>query len=142
MKNFCNNIKTFTEKFPNLSIFQELQDIDIIEMQKNLNIPNKLEEYFDIIKDYLISNKKVPSSLDIEEINNKIYDYVMIKIYDKIFPKTYDKDDKIFNRTIMLSWTEPKHFIQGKTNYVFDSFLPGVIEYFKSINKEKSPRKK
>ena len=142
MKNFCNNIKTFTEKFPNLSIFQELQDIDIIEMQKNLKIPNKLEEYFDIIKDYLISNKKVPSSLDIEEINNKIYDYVMIKIYDKIFPKTYDKDDKIFNRTIMLSWTEPKHFIQGKTNYVFDSFLPGVIEYFKSINKEKSPRKK
>ena len=66
----------------------------------------------------------------------------MSKIYDKIFPKTNDKDDKIFNKSFMLSWTEPKHFIQGKTNYVFDSFLPGVIDYFKLIDKEKSPRKK
>ena len=66
----------------------------------------------------------------------------MSKLYDKIFPKTNDKDDKIFNKSFMLSWTEPKHFIQGKTNYVFDSFLPGVIDYFKLIDKEKSPRKK
>ena len=42
----------------------------------------------------------------------------------------------------MLSWTEPKHLIPGKTNYVFDSFLPGVIDYFKLMDKEKSPRKK
>ena len=66
----------------------------------------------------------------------------MSKIYDKIFPKTNDKDDKIFNKTLLLSWVEPKHFIPGKTNYVFDSFLPGVIDYFKLIDKEKSPRKK
>ena len=142
MRNFCNNIKSFTEKFPNLSIFQEMQDIDLFEMQKELEIPEKLDSYFNIIKDYLISNKKIPTSLDIQEINNKIYDYVMSKIYDKIFPKTNDKDDKIFNKTLLLSWVEPKHFIPGKTNYVFDSFLPGVIDYFKLIDKEKSPRKK
>ena len=73
-------------------------------------MPEKLQIYFNLIKEYLITNKKVPISLDIKEINNKIYDYVMSKIYDKIFPKTNDKDDKIFNRSIMLSWVEPKHF--------------------------------
>ena len=139
---FCNTIKTFTEKFPNLTVFQEKQDIDIFEMQKDLKMPDKLETYFNLIKEYLIANKKVPTSLDIEEINNKIYDYVMSKINEKIFPKTNDIDDKIFNKTYMLSWTEPKHLILGKTNYVFDSFLPGVIDYFKLIDKEKSPRKK
>ncbi len=139
---FCNTIKTFTEKFPNLTIFQEKQDIDIFDMQKELKIPEKIELYFNLIREYLISNKKLPSSFDIEEANNKIYDYVMSKIYDKIFPKTDDIDDKIFNKSFMLSWTEPKHLIPGKTNYVFDSFLPGVIDYFKLIDKEKSPRKK
>ena len=138
----CSTIKNFTEKFPNLAIFQEKQDIDIFDMQKELKIPKKIGMYFNILKEYLISNKKVPSSLDIEEINNKIYDYVMSKIYDKIFPKTNDKDDKIFSKSFMLSWTEPKHLIPGKTNYVFDSFLPGVIDYFKLMDKEKSPRKK
>ena len=138
----CKNIKSFTEKFPNLTIFEERQDIDIFDLQKDLKIPEKLDFYFNLIKEFLISNKKIPSSLDIDEINNKIYDYVMSKIYDKIFPKTNDNDDKIFKKSFMLSWTEPKHFIQGKTNYVFDSFLPGVIDYFKLIDKEKSPRKK
>ena len=142
-KNYlCNTIKTFTEKFPNLTVFQEKQDIDIFDMQKELNIPEKLNVYFNLIKEYLISNKKIPTSLDNEEINNKIYDYVMSKIYDKIFPKTNDIDDKIFSKSFMLSWTEPKHLIPGKTNYVFDSFLPEVLDYFKLIDKEKSPRKK
>ena len=142
-KNYlCNTIKSFTEKFPNLTVFQEKQDIDIFDMQKELKIPEKLDAYFNLIKDHLLTNKKIPSSLDVEEINDKIYDHVMSKIYDKIFPKTNDIDDKIFSKSFMLSWTEPKHLIPGKTNYVFDSFLPGVIEYFRLIDKKKSPRKK
>ena len=139
---FCPNIRTFTEKFPDLSIYQEKQDKDIFELQKELDIPTKLEEYFKIIDDYLKSKQKISSLQDINEINDKIYDYVMNKIYDKIFPKTNNKDDKIFSQSIMLSWTEPKHFIPGKTNYVFDSFLPEVKDFFKLMEKEKSPRKK
>ena len=140
--NLCNNIRTFTEKFPNLSIYQEMQDIDLFDMQKELCIPDKMETYFNLIKDNLISSKKYTNSLEIEEISNKINDYIMNKIYDKIFPKTDTNDDKIFNKSVMLSWTEPKHFIPGKTNYVFDSFLPEVIDYFKSMDKVKSPMKK
>jgi len=137
----CRNIKSFTENFPNFVIFEEKNDIDIYELQKRLKIPEKLQFYFNLIKEYLIANKKISSSLEIEEINNKIYDYVMSKIYYKIFPKTNLKDDKIFNKCFILSWTEPKHFIPGKINFLFDSFLPGIINYFKLIDKEKSPRK-
>ena len=143
-KDFCHNIREFTEKFPDLSIFQEKQDIDIFDLQKELLIPEKIEEYFHTIKDSLLSNKKYSSlsETEMQEINDKINDYVMCKIYDKIFPKTNCQDDKIFNKSVMISWTEPKHFIPGKTNYVFDSFLPGVIDCFKSMDTEKSTRKK
>ena len=41
-----------------------------------------------------------------------------------------------------MSWVEPKHFIPGKKNYVYDSFLPDVIRNFDLLYKEKSPRKK
>ena len=91
-------------------------------MQFELEIPKKLESYFQIIKDYLSKTKKMDEkALDI--INEKIYDYIMSKIYSKIFPTESDnKDDKIFQNTIKLSWVEPKHFIPGKKNYVYDSF--------------------
>ena len=64
----------------------------------------------------------------------------MSKIYTKIFPKTHVNDDKISKKIFMLSWTEPKHFIQGRDNYIFDAFLPEVIDNFKSIDNQHSPR--
>ena len=140
--NFCKTIKTFTQKFPNLIPFQKLQDIDLFDMQKELEIPQKLTNYFDIIKEYLISKKNIPET-ELEEINNKIYDYVMTKIHDKIYPiESEQHDDKIFQQCIKLSWVESKHFMGVKTNYTIETFLPDVMEFFKKIEKEKSPRKK
>ena len=67
----------------------------------------------------------------------------MSKIYDKIYPiEPYEEDNKIFQQSIRLSWTEPKHFIKSKRQLVFGSFLTDVISLFKSIDLEKSPRKK
>jgi len=55
----------------------------------------------------------------------------MEKLYDKIYPsEPREEDNLIFRQFILLSWTEPKHFIREKNNYIFDSFLPGVISYF------------
>ena len=138
----CHTVKDFCDKFPNLVEYQQKQLIDVFKMQFELEIPKKLESYFQIIKDYLSKTKKMDEkALDI--INEKIYDYIMSKIYSKIFPTESDnKDDKIFQNTIKLSWVEPKHFIPGKKNYVYDSFLPDVIKNFDLLYKEKSPRKK
>ena len=83
------------------------------------------------------------SQTEYEIITNKIYDYIMEKLYDKIYPSEPNiEDNVIFAQCILLSWVEPKHLIKEKNNYLFDSFLPDVINYFDKIDKEKSPRKK
>ena len=67
----------------------------------------------------------------------------MSKTYDKIYPiEPYEEDNKIFQQSIRLAWTEPKHFIKSKRQLVFGSFLTDVFKYFKLIDSEKSPRKK
>lgn len=145
---YCKTIQNFTKKFPNLSKYQVYQDLDLFKMQEELKIPEKLDEYFNIIRDYLTDEKLTINeelSLNDEKtmqlINEKIYDYVMTKIYDKIYPPDTDQiDNIIFSQSVKLSWTEPKNFIKQK-NFVYDSFLPDVIYYFKQIDIEKSPRK-
>ena len=147
---YCKTIQNFTKKFPNLSKYQVYQDLDLFKMQEELKIPEKLDEYFNIIRDYLTDEKLTINeelSLNDEKtmqlINEKIYDYVMTKIYDKIYPPDTDQiDNIIFSQSVKLSWTEPKNFIKQKKNFVYDSFLPDVIYYFKQIDIEKSPRKK
>ena len=67
----------------------------------------------------------------------------MKKLYEKIYPQDPSVNDTLaFKKCVMLSWTEPKHFINKKTNYVYDSFLPDVISHFKQIHQEKTPQKK
>ena len=147
---YCKTIQIFTKRFPNLSKYQVLQDLDLFKMQEELKIPEKLDEYFNIIRDYLTDEKLTINeelSLNDEKtmqiINEKIYDYVMTKIYDKIYPPDTDQiDNIIFSQSVKLSWTEPKNYVKQKKNFVYDSFLPDVIYYFKQIDIEKSPRKK
>ena len=135
----CLTIEDFTKKFPNLVKYQELQDADIFEIQKNLDFAPKINNYLNLVKSTL--EKKKYEGLN--SINEKIYDYVMSKIYDKIYPiEPYEEDNKIFQQSIKLSWTEPKHFIKQKRQYVFGSFLTDVLSYFKLMDSEKSPRKK
>ena len=147
---YCKTIQIFTKRFPNLSKYQVLQDLDLFNMQEELKIPEKLDEYFTIIRDYLMEEKlTIDEELSLNDektmkiINEKIYDYVMTKIYDKIYPPDTDQiDNIIFSQSVKLSWTEPKNFVKQKKNFVYDSFLPDVIYYFKQIDVEKSPRKK
>jgi hypothetical protein len=147
----CETIQIFTKKFPDLTKYKIFQDIDLISMQEELKIPEKLENYFNIIRDYLLEKKNFLENQDLlinEEktmqiINDKIYDYVMTKLYDKLYvPESEQIDNDIFSKCIKLAWTEPKNFIKDKKNYVYDSFLPEVILYFKKIQIEKSPRRK
>ena len=143
----CKSIRSFIDKFPDFSIFQEKQDKDILALQKNLSIPKKIKEYiFSIIREHLITEKnkekEKEKQFDLNQAEFKIYDYIMVKINNKIFPKTYDEDDKLFKNLFKLSWIEPKHIIQKNKNYIFDAFLPDVIKNINDLENEKSPRKK
>ena len=141
-KKIAYTIDAFTRAFPNLVKYQELQDADIFNIIKDLEIPRKLNAYFSYIIKLLEKNNKITKD-EIVFINNKIYDYVMNKIYDKIYPyEPYQEDSKIFQQSVRLSWTKPYHFIPKEKNYVFGGFMTDVINSFEMIDKEKSPRKK
>ena len=142
--NICGTIESFTKKFPNIVKMQQLKNTELFKLEEEIKLSETISNYINLIKEHL---KKFfgydESQKEFENIINKIYDYIMEKIYEKIYTdESNENDTKIFKKCILLSWTEPKHFIQGKTNYIYDSFLPDVINYFQQIEKEKSPRKK
>ena len=144
---YCRTIKVFTKKFPNISKYQQIIEKSLSDMEEDLKLTQKITNYFTIVRDYLMSKNSSINNLvgskEFNDISSKIYDYVMEKLHDKIFPRTPDPlDNQIYNQCLQLSWTEPKHYIKSKTNYVFDSFLPDVLNYFKEIDMQKSPRQK
>ena len=136
----CPTIESFAEEFPKINQFESSDPFNIM---KQLKIPEYLLEYFKIIEIYLLKSQKNLKEDEIKNISNKIYDYVMNNLHKKLFPKRPEsKDLRIYNNCVSLTWTEPKHFIKGKINYVYDTFLPDAMKYFKLIQLEKSPRKK
>ena len=137
-------IEQFTKKFPNLLIYQELQDLDIFSIQEKLNFPDNLGKYFEIVFNHLEFNPNLKADyIKLEKIKENIFDYIMGKLYDKIFPlEPNNVDNKIFYQTVKLSWTKPKHFLGEKKQYVFGSFIKDVKRFFRQLILEKSPRKK
>ena len=139
----CNVIKDFTKCFPNIvksSVFFG-ENEKILKVVKELDMPKVIGQYLVIVKNKLQTLKIFKNEQEFKDVNNKIYDFVMEKITDKIFPTFQsDNDTKLHTLCQKLSWTEPKNFIFGNKNYMFDSFLPDVIYNFLKIEEEKSPR--
>ena len=135
----CLTINDFTKNFPNLVKIQEFQDIDVLEFQRNLDFPNKINHYISLIKDFIMKNL---DNFD-DSIMDKISEYIMSKIYNKIYPnEPYDQDTKIYQQSIRLSWIKLNNLAKMKMNFVYGSFLSDVFKYFNLIDSEKSPNKK
>ena len=136
-KTTCSTIESFGNKFPNIELKRKetYPGIDLIEFEEELNLREELNNYFSIIKEHLIKKMNFEESQkEFGIIMNKIYDYIMEKIYDKIYPsEPFMEDNVIFTQCILISWVEPKHLIKEKNNYLFDSFLPDVVNYFDNL---------
>ena len=137
----CKTIKIFTNEFPNLSIYQAKQNVDLFELEKKLSLPERLNEYLDIVQEHLVKIQ-IFNEKNLNLIKGKIFDYIIEKIYGKIFPKEYEMDDKIFRQSVVLSWIEPKHLLNDKNYYMIEGFQPDINNYLKKIEKIKSPKKK
>ena len=147
----CKTIKAFTKAFPNLLKYESLNDENILELLKELNIPEKINIYYSKINSFLINNfykNKGKEEKEEEKKNNslyeyyqeKIYDYIMVRIYDKIFPRTdSNEDNKIFTKSIMLAWTEPKHFIKEDKLFNLDGIIHDFHHYITQLMEKKSP---
>ena len=142
-KKYYNSINSFINNFPDFSIFQDRQDTDILAFQERLLVPQNLREYFfTIINEHLISENKIKKNDNSIELVNKIYDYVMNKINYKLFPEFSEDDQKVFKNAFLFSWIELKHLTIDGINYILEPFLPKVINKIRSMENEKSPRKK
>jgi len=139
----CKTIESFTKYFPDLNRLTSKSNNSIFDIQKELKVPNNLNVFFNIIKNYLKSGKNTKDEKSINIIYEKIYDYVMSKIYRKIYPKEENSNDLSLQKKIKVcSWIEPNNLIMKNINYNFELVLPDITRYFNLINIEKSPRKK
>ena len=134
-------IEAFTRHFPNLSKYQSLQDINPLEIIKELHINNAIKEYFEIIKDKIIRTNLIGKEKYENFYEEKIKNYIMNKIYEKIYPPEPDEmDNKIFKKTISLSWVDPYSIIEK--DYIFDNLLPDILNEFEQIHIVKTPYQK
>ena len=136
-------IEAFSIYFPNLSKYQLLQGINPIDIIKELSINKQFNKYFDIIKEHITKNNIIEINKYESLYQEKIIDYIMNKIYDKIYPPEPDElDNKIFKKSMLLSWVEPNLIVEGKDYYIYDTLLPDILNEFNKINEEKTPNKK
>ncbi len=133
----CKTIESFIRYFPDLNIYIDgKENKSVFDIEKELEMPHHLSTFFDIINSHL--KKK-----GLEQIFDKVYDYVMSKLYKKIFPlKTNDMDEILDSKVQSLSWIEPNNLMKDINNYNYDLVLPDITRYFNHINIEKSPKKK
>ena len=132
-------IENFPKKFPNLVKYQEIQEADIFEIQKALKFPEQIVKYINIIRKNLIKHNVI----NLDKIMDKLYDYIMEKLYAKIYPiEPYEEDNKFFEKSVLLKWTQLKHFIKSDEEFDLGNFENDSLEYFRVLDKEKSPRKK
>ena len=143
-KKKCKSFKTieaFTRYFPNLARYQYHNDINPIQIMRDLKVNEKLNEYFKIIKDKIIKKQLIENQKYEELYREKLIDYIMDKIYNKIYPLEPDyRDIQIFKKTNELSWVEFQSLINK--DYIFDNILPEILNEFKKINISKTPNKK
>ena len=65
----------------------------------------------------------------------------MNNIYEKIYPPEPDEmDNKIFKKTISLSWVDPILIIEK--DYILDNMLPDILNEFEQIHIAKTPYQK
>ena len=139
--NYYNTIQHFINNFPDISIFQNLE-IDNFKLISDEHVPEIIDSYLFFLKKNLFSKGIVDDS-NINDIFNKIYDYIFEYLYLKLSPKEQLIEDiKIFQNCYKHQWIEPKHLFKEEKNYVIENFLPESINYLQKFEEEKSPRKK
>ena len=134
-------IEAFARYFPNLTIYQNKDVINPIDIMKELLINEKISIYFQFIKERIMKKRKVEKEEYETLYSGKIKDYIMDKLYDKIYPLEFHENDmKIYKVSVQLSSIDPRQLLNK--DYIFDNTLPDILNEFTQIKKNKSPYKK
>ena len=138
----CNNIIEFCELFPFLS---DLNETDILEFEERIELKKALNEYFDIINEYV---KKEDIFKEYKELNEQnrieiqIEDFIHTQLYDKIFSgMPVFSDMKIYQKCFTLKWVKPT-MINEELTYLDEEMTQMMKIIIKNIEEEISPNNK
>ena len=135
-KGYYNTIEIFINNFPNLS------NINANNLSEIRNAKVIIDNYLILIKNELYIYK-YESKKNIDEIYNKIYDYIMERLYNRLFPKEQlDIDNNIYKNCKKHIWINFNNLIKKEKDFILDNYLPDSINSLRQFEIEKSPRKK
>ena len=138
----CNNIIEFCEFFPFLSK-ENIEDI--LEFENNINLKKSLNEYFNIIYEYVKEEKmfqKFKEESEQTRIIVQIEDYIHAQLYDKIYSgMAVINDIKIFRKCFTLKWVKPT-MLNVQLTYLDEKMLEMMKSFIRNIDEEISPNNK
>ena len=138
----CNNIVEFCELFPFLS---RENFTDILEFEEEINLKNSLNEYFNIIHEYVKEEKMFKEYKEVNEqtkIRIQIEDFIHAQIYDKIYSgMAVQTDIKIFQKCFTLKWVKPT-MLNEKLTYLDEKMTQMMRSFIRNIDEEISPNNK
>ena len=121
--NIFETISEFIQRFPDFNkLFNEIKDKDKLDLQEDMDIPNQLKKYLNIINEHLNDNYS-PLSNEITDNNEKIYNEITTKLHKKLCQ----------NNSI------DKHIITEQKNNNISDIL---TNFFKEINETISKKYK
>jgi hypothetical protein len=138
----CNSIVEFCELFPFLSK-ENIEDI--LEFENNINLKKSLNEYFNIIYEYIKEEKmfqKFKEESEQTRIIVQIEDYIHAQLYDKIYSgMAVINDIKIFRKCFTLKWVKPT-MLNVQLTYLDEKMLGMMKSFIRNIDEEISPNNK
>jgi hypothetical protein len=141
----CNNIVEFCEKFPFLSRESTTDITDILQFEEEINLSNSLNDYFNIIYEYVKEEKNFKEYKEEEEktkIRIQIEDFIHAQLYDKIYSGMAVVDDiKIFKKCFTLKWVKPT-MLNDKLTYLDEKMTQMMRSFIRNIDEEISPNNK
>ena len=138
----CNNIIEFCELFPFLSYLNEL---DILEFEERIKLKEALNEYFNIINEYVKEENIFKEYKELNEQNRiiiQIEDFIHAQLYDKIFSGlAVPSDIEIFKKCVTLKWVKPT-MINEELIYLDEEMTQMMKIIIRNIEEEISPNNK
>ena len=141
----CNNIVEFCELFPFLSRESTTDITDILKFEEEINLKNSLNNYFNIIHEYVKEEKMYKEYKDEEEktkIRIQIEDFIHAQLYDKIYSgMAVFEDINIFRKCFTLKWVKPT-MLNEKLTYLDEKMTQMMRSFIRNIDEEISPNNK
>ena len=138
----CANIIEFCELFPYLS---RENTTDILEFEEQIDLKKSLNDYFNIIHEYVKEEKMFKEYKDeIEQIKIRIQieDFIHAQLYDKIYSGwAVHTDIKIFQKCFTLKWVKPI-MLNEKLTYLDEKMTQMMRSFIRNIDEEISPNNK